>query len=77
MKVFNVKLPPPENMPFSCFKAFPTSSQKTSAVEGSPVIIAIGIKGVDIFNYSSATLFHLTSKTKLAVAEDSGYMGLS
>lgn len=77
IRVFNVKLPPPENMSFSYFKAFPASSQKPSAVEGSPVIIAIGIKGVDMFNYSSATLFHLTSKTKLAVAEDSGYMGLS
>lgn len=64
-------------MPLSCFKAFPTSSQKTSAAEGNLVIVAIGMKGLDTFNYSSATLFHLTSKTKLAVAEDSGYMGLS
>lgn len=72
-----MKSPPPENMPLSCFKAFPPSSQKTSAVEGYPVIIAIGMKGLDTFNYSSATLFHLTSKTKLAVAEDSGYMRLN
>lgn len=72
-----MKSPPPENLPLSCFKAFQTSSQKTSAVEGYPVIIAIGMKGMDTFNYSSATLFHLTSKTKLAVAEDSGYTRLN
>lgn len=72
-----MKVPPPENMPLSCFKAFPTSSQKTSAVEGYPVIIAIGMKGLDTVNYSSTTLFHLTSKTKSAVAEDSGYIRLN
>lgn len=74
---FLMWLPPPENMPLSGFKAFPASSQKTSVVEGNSAIIAVGIKGLDVFNYSSVTLFHLTSKTKLAVAEDSGYMGLS
>lgn len=72
-----MKSPPPENMPLNCFKAFPASSQKTSAVEGYPAIIAIGMKRLDTFNYSSTTLFHWTSKTKLAVAEGSGYMGLN
>lgn len=51
------------------------TSQNTSAVEGYPVILAVGMKRLDTFNYSSATLFHLTSKTKLAVTEDSGYTG--
>lgn len=76
-RVSNMKLPPPENTLLNCFKAFPTSSQKTSAVEGYPVIIAIGMKRLDTFNYSSATGFLWTSKTKLVAAEDSGYMGLS
>lgn len=54
-RVSNMKLPPPENMLLNCFKAFPTSSQKPSAVECCPVIIAIGMKRLDTFNYSSAT----------------------
>ena len=51
------------------------TSQNTSAVEGYSVHIAAGMKRLDTFNYSSATLSHLTSKTKLAVTGDSGSMG--
>ena len=64
-------------MPLSFFKAFPTSSQKAPATEDYPVIVAIGMKRLDTFNYSPVTLFHWTSKTKLAAAEDSGYRGLN
>lgn len=74
---FYVKSPPPEKVPLRYFKAFLMSSQNTSAVGGYLVVIAIEIKRLDTFNYSSATLFHLTSKPKLAGAEYSGYMGLN
>lgn len=72
-----MKSPPPEKMPSSFFKAFPASSQKTSVVEDYLVIVAIGVKRLDTLNFSSATLFRWTSKTKLAAAEDDGYRGLN